>query len=1283
MSVEFLKRFKDDRKYFAIVLFILFLIFISGIITPILVDRTKDNWDDKLADKILNIESSVNAIFNKKESSLITTADDLSNKIRTALSEPKTTYGSLIKLINGPEYENCSIEVLAPNGRMIGWNDVIAVKSEDILPLSYPAGEAHFYRSDLVTYLTVTDTLLLENDQFYFVVSVPLEKNYKLQNDYYKNVNFTDELSNKFPTSFSIDYNPFSSLSRDGRKFSFELFNNKYNKIGTVTFLKPSLETAENSLRTQVSQLQSLLVILCVIFLGFGFKREFKALKYRGLKFLSFVIYCGLFRETLYFLNIPSGLIDSTITDPAYFSSTFGGGIVRSPIEFFVTAVFLLIIGIKAFLYAHDFFTSYSDNSKSKYLKALLILPLIFLFFITFRSLNASIRSIIFDSALRYFKEPELIPSLPALVMNLDTLMFTLSVIFMLIVFIILSLSFLRVKESKYSRYYFLLLFIAFEALGIAYLRIQNTPLITPVLSIVIIALLFIIVYIICFRESRVPAYNYVFITLIASVISITLLNYFNLDLERESLKTTALEVNRSNDNLLKFFLEETLSRAEKNSEIKKSFSLLNSNFYSEAFILWSSSPLQKESLNSSITILDKNFKEVGHFSVGVDDKLKYFDSLKTKAADTLQIVQISPGEGQTLFLGLVPIKERGIVLGYISATINENILNIWDNNIPEFLQSNKNIINSVIDPQQLKIYEFTDNKLTKIYGDIYPSINQVKPIINADFSPDNEAWLNLTLNAEYYLTYAFKNQVDGQSKITSVSVLEKNLSWNLFNFFKIFIIHSIFILLLFMLIFISQFKGFKYSFRTQLLIAFLIISIIPVIILAVYNRQIVKEKTQDAILKELNIRSDFVVNHIRTQIKNDNTKNLQEVFQHAGEELGISFSIYEGTTQIFNSKDQYYKAGLFGDKLDPEAYYQMDYLNYREFLDNEYFNNYNYNIFYKRMNINDRVYVIGVNDAFNKIQLTYSVVDVDVFLFGIYSFAAILIIILSTFLANRISLPIRRLTKATESVAHGDFNVEIRNKERGEIKDLLDGFNSMTRELQKNQVELAELERENAWKEMAKQVAHEIKNPLTPMKLAVQQLVISHKEGNKNFEKMFKKLSSTLLSQIENLSLIATEFSSFARMPNYKMEEIDLIPVIKDTVNLFVDEKVNINVNTNLVSAIVESDKVQLRRMIINFIRNSIQANASKIDLSIVQEEENIKINISDNGSGIPERYQEKIFESNFTTKPKGMGLGLKLAKRFIENSKGSIKLVNSSEKGTAFLIVIPVLSAKTGKSS
>ena len=218
-------------------------------------------------------------------------------------------------------------------------------------------------------------------------------------------------------------------------------------------------------------------------------------------------------------------------------------------------------------------------------------------------------------------------------------------------------------------------------------------------------------------------------------------------------------------------------------------------------------------------------------------------------------------------------------------------------------------------------------------------------------------------------------------------------------------------------------------------------------------------------------------------------------------------------------------------------------------------------------------------------------------FLFGIYSFAAIIIIIISTILANRISSPVRRLTKATDSVAHGDLNVELNNKEKGEMRELFQSFNIMTTELRKNQIEITEMERENAWKEMAKQVAHEIKNPLTPMKLAVQQLIISYKDKTKNFDTIFEKVSSTILNQIENLSLIASEFSRFAKMPSLKLETLDLLNTINETTNLFVEEKIKINVNTNLNSAVVDADKTQLRRLFINLVRNAIQANASIID--------------------------------------------------------------------------------------
>jgi nitrogen fixation/metabolism regulation signal transduction histidine kinase len=167
-------------------------------------------------------------------------------------------------------------------------------------------------------------------------------------------------------------------------------------------------------------------------------------------------------------------------------------------------------------------------------------------------------------------------------------------------------------------------------------------------------------------------------------------------------------------------------------------------------------------------------------------------------------------------------------------------------------------------------------------------------------------------------------------------------------------------------------------------------------------------------------------------------------------------------------------------------------------------------------------------------------------------------------------------------------------------------------------------------------------------------------------------------LNQIESLSLIASEFSRFARMPNFKLEKIDLIAVVRDTVNLFQDENVKINLSCSVNYAPAEADQVQLRRLLINMIRNSIQADATLITIIISSYGDSHKIFINDNGKGISRENKDKIFEANFTTKEKGMGLGLKLAKRFLEGINGSIELVETDGKGAEFEITIPKIKEK-----
>ncbi len=1275
MFAKLLKKIKGDRKYFAIVFFILALIFVSGILSPILVDHLKNNWPKELSVKIARIQYSVNELFNKKEDNLLLDGSTLKTKLRKVLNPRNSSYGALIKLVNNDEFKGYSIEVLAPNGKLIAWNSIVALPQNDIFPLSFPPGQAHFYNASLVTYITVTDTVLSENDLFYFVLSKPFEKQYTIQNPYYVPVSFTKEISDKFLTQFKVDFSPFSEKTRDGREYSFYLVNKQGNKIGLVTFFKPALSITIDSFYQATTEIQAILTFLVYLFIGLGFRKEFNSIKYRSTKLLIFTVYCIAYRFLLYYLEFPTSLLSGPLVDPSNYSSTFGNGIVRSPVEFFVTAFFVLIICIRGFSYLLDYLnTSVNKKYKNIIIFFLLYFPAAFLFLIALRGLSSAVKSIVFDSSLRYFKEPNLIPNLTSLTMIFNLLLLGTAVVLFLSGLILLLMAYLPKDDTKKSKYYYGGLYVSFQIFGLLYIYFQREPLIIPLISLAFITLIFGLVYGIYFINIK-NVFNYVYLTLIASIISIILLNYFNLKLEKISLRTTAFEINRPNDNLLRFVLAETLKNAASNENVITNFYNREANYNAEAFKLWANSSLQRESINSSLTIWNKNQDILGMFSAGINlgneplNQFKDYTGTQPKIIETLQ-----PGDTtQRVLTGIIPVYDRDMNLGYVSASIGFNLQNLGSNSIPYFLESKKNIVNSVLDINLLKIFKFSGSKLTQVFGNIYPSRDQIKPILNAKLSRDNEAWLEITLNGQDYYTYIRKTEEKGKDITTAILTRERPMSWDLFNFFKIFLIHSIFIVLLLLIFLLTRIKQLKYSFRSQLLLAFLFISIIPVIVLAVYNRQVTQQRSERAIFSELNERSNYVESNIRREMSLTNSGDIFKAFKDVSNELGISFSVYEGTIQIYNSRDQYYKIGLITDRLNPEVYYELNYLSYRDYLTKEKINNFIYDAFYKKVNIDGRPFIIGVNDAFNKVRLTFSVMSNDVFLFGVYSFATLIMIIISTFLANRISFPIRKLTKATGSIAHGDFNVELKNNEKGEMKDLYNGFNSMTKELQKNQVELAELERENAWKEMAKQVAHEIKNPLTPMKLALQQLVVAYKDKNIKFDSVFEKVTSTILNQIENLSLIASEFSRFARMPNFKLEKIDIIPVVNDTVNLFMEEKIKINITTALSSALVEADNSQLRRLFINLIRNSIQANADKIGITISREDNIFVILLDDNGTGIPHEIRDKIFESGFTTKAKGMGLGLKLAKRFIEGINGSIEIIEKNKPGAAFRITIP----------
>jgi len=229
----------------------------------------------------------------------------------------------------------------------------------------------------------------------------------------------------------------------------------------------------------------------------------------------------------------------------------------------------------------------------------------------------------------------------------------------------------------------------------------------------------------------------------------------------------------------------------------------------------------------------------------------------------------------------------------------------------------------------------------------------------------------------------------------------------------------------------------------------------------------------------------------------------------------------------------------------------------------------------------------------------------------------------------------------------------------------------------------LARSERESAWREMAKQVAHEIKNPLTPMKLNIQHLQRFRGEG-KEYQEYVNRIAQTLINQIDTLSDIATEFSNFAQIPTAMKQVFNLSAQISKVIELFENnDRVTITFDRgDCGNLLVNADREQLSRALINLIKNGIQSipedRKGKIDLAVTKKEHMVVISVSDNGTGIPDELREKMFSPNFTTKSSGMGLGLAIVKNIAENFNGRIFYETVIDGGTTFFLEIPVFEEK-----
>lgn len=384
----------------------------------------------------------------------------------------------------------------------------------------------------------------------------------------------------------------------------------------------------------------------------------------------------------------------------------------------------------------------------------------------------------------------------------------------------------------------------------------------------------------------------------------------------------------------------------------------------------------------------------------------------------------------------------------------------------------------------------------------------------------------------------------------------------------------------------------------------------------------------------------------------------------------------------ITSSQPDIFSKGLISEMMNPLAYFKMSCDKETWYIQDEMIGKLKYLSAYVPIMHKDGEVLFYLNLPYfaTEQNLRAEISSFMVALINVYVLLLVIASILAFTVAQSITRPLAAITGTFKNIKLGKKNESIIWKHNDEIGLLVDEYNTMLKELEKSASLLAKSERESAWRDMAKQVAHEIKNPLTPMRLSIQHLQRALHTNAPNARELTEKVTKTLLEQIDNLSFIASEFSNFAVMPKVHNELLILNDVLDNVVHLYLEsEEAEIEMKLPDKKIEIFADKNQLIRVFNNLIKNATQAipedREGEVSITLEQVDHRAVIKVKDNGVGIPEDQKDKVFVPNFTTKSSGMGIGLAMSKNIVESAGGYIWFESQENNGTTFFIEFPII--------
>jgi len=404
---------------------------------------------------------------------------------------------------------------------------------------------------------------------------------------------------------------------------------------------------------------------------------------------------------------------------------------------------------------------------------------------------------------------------------------------------------------------------------------------------------------------------------------------------------------------------------------------------------------------------------------------------------------------------------------------------------------------------------------------------------------------------------------------------------------------------------------------------------------------------------------------------------SLEDLVLWVSTAIANDVNIYQQGRLMASSRQEFFESGVLPDYLDGEVAYRLLQEKQPYLVWHKKIGGYSFQTLTLPLNLESSLYLIALPFPLERQEIARSQEELFEFLSFISALSLIAVLLFARSIGSLVITPIKQLLTATREVSAGNLDVFIAHRGRDEIQTLIDGFNRMVKSLKQHQQELAEMSKKAAWAEMARKVAHEVKNPLTPIRLSAEHLLRVYEERPEELASALRESVTYIISEVENLRQIAQDFLAFSREGRLERTSFELGPLLRE-ITLPYERVLSSRITFDFdfpPDLKINGDRDKLKTALRNLITNAVEAikGKGKIIVAAKETESGLLINISDTGEGMDAITLQRVFEPDFSTKDLGTGLGLPIAKKIIEDHGGSIEIFSQLKQGTQVKVFLP----------